>query len=279
MSEVVEPGHPEPHVNDQRWQNWAIVVVIGILLAGVALGVLLIPILQGREAGLDAYAAICRALGIAPGSPAWTQLPAHAPPNPVSRVVWTPDVLQVLATANPARGHDKVLEVCASCHGERGFSTATEFPHLAGQSGAAIYKQLIDYRTGSRANAMMTEIAKALDEPIIADVAAYYAAQPQRNPDPVTLTVPPRAIVQLVELGDPRRTVPPCAACHRHGAGGPIESPVLAEQRQEYLVAQLKLFASGERRNDVYARMRGIAPRLEASEVDGLAAYYRAGLK
>ena len=33
----------------------------------------------------------------------------------------------------------------------------------------------------------MTDIAKALDESIIADVAAYYAGQPQRNPNPVTL--------------------------------------------------------------------------------------------
>jgi cytochrome c553 len=103
---------------------------------------------------------------------------------------------------------------------------------------------------------MMTEIAKALEETIIADVAAYYAGQPQRNPNPVTLAEPPPAIIQLVELGDPRRNIPPCAACHRAGAGGPIETPVLAEQRAEYIVRQLKLYASGERHNDVYARRR-----------------------
>ena len=123
------------------------------------------------------------------------------------------------------------------------------------------------------------DIAKALDEPVIADVAAYYAGQPQRNPNPATLAELPPAIVQLVELGDPHRNIPPCAACHRAGAGGPIETPVLAEQRSEYIVQQLKLYASGERRNDVYGRMRTIASRLTDAEIRGLAAYYRAGFR
>jgi cytochrome c553 len=95
----------------------------------------------------------------------------------------------------------------------------------------------------------------------------------------VTLAEQPPAIVQLVELGDPRRNIPPCAACHRAGAGGPIEAPVLAEQRAEYIVQQLKLYASGERRNDVYARMRTIASRLAPFEMERLAAYYRAGFR
>jgi cytochrome c553 len=82
-----------------------------------------------------------------------------------------------------------------------------------------------------------------------------------------------------VELGDPHRNIPPCAACHRAGVGGPIEAPVLAEQRYEYLVQQLKLYASGQRRNDVYGRMRLIASRLTEDEIKGLAVYYRAGFR
>ena len=125
----------------------------------------------------------------------------------------------------------------------------------------------------------MTDIAKALDKDMLADVAAYYAGRPKRNPNPVTLAESPPAIVRLVELGDPSRNIPPCAACHRAGSGGPIETPILAEQGDEYLVAQLKLYASGERRNDVYGRMRFIAAQLTEAEISGLAAYYRAGFK
>ncbi len=279
MPDDADSRHSDPHVLDQPWRIWSSVAVIGILFSGILLGVLIIPLVQGRGAGLDVYTAICRALGILPGSPAEPQSSDRTPPTPVSQVVWTPGVLQILARADIRRGRAKVQEVCVSCHGETGVSIAPEYPHLAGQSGAAIYKQLFDYRTGSRTHPLMTDIAKALEEPVIADVAAYYAGQPQRNPNPLTLAESHPAIVQLVELGDPRRNIPPCGACHRAGAGGPIETPVLAEQWKEYIVQQLNLYASGQRRNDVYARMRTIAAKLTPGEIDGLAAYYRQGFR
>src|SRR3954447_23955829 len=131
----------DPHVLDQPWRIWSSVAVLGILLSGILLGAVIIPVVQGSGAGLDAYTAICRALGILPGSPARQQTPDRAPSAPVSKVVWTSDVLQILTNAKPERGRAKVLEVCAACHGEQGVSAAPEYPHLAGQSGAAIYKQ------------------------------------------------------------------------------------------------------------------------------------------
>jgi cytochrome c553 len=269
----------DPSAFDRTWRIWASIAVSTVALGGVLLGVLIIPVVQGRSAGIDAYTAICRALGILPGSPAREQVSDRTPPTPVSQVVWTPAILQILADAKPERGLAKAQEVCVACHGAQGVSAVPEFPHLAGQSGAAIYKQLNDYRTGSRTNQLMTDIAKALDEATLADVAAYYAAQPKSNPNPATLADSPPEIVRLVELGDPSRNIPPCAACHRPGSGGPIETPILAEQVQEYIVLQLKMYASGERRNDVYGRMRMIAANLTAAEIDGLAAYYRAGFK
>ena len=269
----------DPHVLDQPWRIWATVAVLVILLAGFVLGMLIIPVVQGRSDGIDAYTAICRALGILPGSPARQQVADRTPPTPVSQVVWTPSLLQILAEARPERGRVKAQEACVACHGEQGVSVSPDFPHLAGQSGAAIYKQLSDYRTGSRTHQLMTDLAKGLDEAVLADIAAYYAAQPKRNPNPTTLAEASPAIVRLVELGDPGRNIPPCASCHRPGSGGPIETPILAEQGKEYLALQLKLYASGERRNDVYGRMRAIAARLTQPEIDGLAAYYRAGFR
>jgi cytochrome c553 len=275
----VDPTNSELLLLDRSWRNWSMVAVLGVLLGGILLGVLIIPIVQGRGAGLDAFDAICRALGITPGSPAQTQIGSRSPSSPVSQVVWTSDNLQILARADVGRGRAKVQEVCFACHGESGMANVPDIPHLAGQSGAAIYKQLFDYRTGSRTHPLMTGIAKSLEEGSIADVAAYYAGQPQRNPNVATLAESSQPIVRLVEIGDPGRNIPPCASCHRAGAGGPIETPVLAEQRAEYTVQQLKSFASGERRNDVYARMRTIAARLTDSEMAGLAAYYRAGFR
>jgi len=269
----------EPVALDRPWRTWASVAVLVVLLSGVLLGVLIIPVVQGRGAGIDAFTAICRALGILPGSPALPQIVDRTPPTPVSQVVWTPAVLQILAEAKPERGRAKAQEVCVACHGEQGVSAVAEYPNLAGQSGAAIYKQLSDYRTGSRTNQLMTDVAKALDETTLADVAAYYAAQPKRNANPATLAESPEGIVRLVELGDPNRNIPPCASCHRQGSGGPIETPILSEQGRDYLALQLRMYASGERRNDVYGRMRTIAAKLTPSEINGLATYYRAGFK
>ena len=178
--------------HDRQWRIWSSVAVSATVLSGILLGVLIIPVVQGMSNGIDAFTAICRALGVLPGSPARQQVIDRTPPTPVSQVVWTPGVLQILAEAKPERGRAKVQEVCISCHGEQGVSVSPEYPNLAGQSGAAIYKQLSDYRTGSRTNQLMTDIAKALDEATLADVAAYYAAQPKRNPDPTTLAESPR---------------------------------------------------------------------------------------
>src|SRR5262245_32153314 len=219
---MADASASEPDALDRSWRMWASVAVLGTVLSGILLGVLLIPVVQGRSDGIDAYTAICRALGILPGSPARQQVPDRTPPTPVSQVVWTPGVLQVLADAKPDRGRAKAQEVCVACHGEQGVSAAPQYPNLAGQSGAAIYKQLNDYRTGSRTHQLMTDIAKALDDATLADVAAYYAAQPKRDPNPATLAESPASIVSLVEIGDTSRPLPPCGARHRHGSGGPV---------------------------------------------------------
>src|SRR6478752_4306768 len=127
-----EPRLSEPHVLDQPWRVWATVTVLAIVIIGVILGVVVIPVVQGRSAGIDAYTAICRALGILPGSPAEPQPTDKTPPTPVSQVIWTPEVLQILARGDVAKGRAKVQEVCVACHGETGVSPSPEFPHLAG---------------------------------------------------------------------------------------------------------------------------------------------------
>ena len=48
----VHPQRSEPHVLDQPWPIWSTIAVMGILLAGILLGVMVIPIVQGRNAGL-----------------------------------------------------------------------------------------------------------------------------------------------------------------------------------------------------------------------------------
>jgi cytochrome c553 len=48
----------------------------------------------------------------------------------------------------------------------------------------------------------------------------------------------------------------------------------LTGQHLDYLRAQLKAFASGERHNDIYHRMRSVASRLSDDEIERLALHY-----
>jgi len=95
-----DPSSSDPRALDRRWQMWSTIAVLAVVLSGIFLGVLIIPVVQGHGVGLDAFTAICRALGIQAGSPARLQPTTQAPPTPVSQVVWTPDVLQILARAD-----------------------------------------------------------------------------------------------------------------------------------------------------------------------------------
>jgi cytochrome c553 len=62
------------------------------------------------------------------------------------------------------------------------------------------------------------------------------------------------------------------AAASRHGY-------LRKSEWKEYVALRLKMYATGDRRNDVYGRMREIASKLTPTEINGLATYYRAGFR
>src|SRR5690606_34561103 len=82
------------------------------------------------------------------------------------------------------------------------------------------------------------------------------------------------AITQIARHGHIGRGIPACDSCHGIGLTGPEETPVLNGQPRDYLEQQLTAFASGERDNDIYARMREIARLLTPDEIRQLAIYY-----
>ncbi len=79
-------------------------------------------------------------------------------------------------TGNPEAGKKKA-ESCAGCHGEDGNSEDHAYPRLAGQYEDYLIKALKDYKSGMRANPVMSGFAAGLSEQDMADVAAYYASQ------------------------------------------------------------------------------------------------------
>jgi cytochrome c553 len=151
--------------------------------------------------------------------------------QPVSQVAWTTPVIDRLHQPDAADGNEIAMR-CAPCHGEKGMSPGAQFPNMAGQSAFAIYKQLHDFKSGARMNALMAGIAQTLTEDQMVDVAAHFAALARGTLDPQVVAVSDPDIVRLTLEGDPVRGLPACAACHGVRAGGPIETPTLAGQRQ-----------------------------------------------
>lgn len=270
-------GDPvDPRTLDRPWRLWASLGIGTGLVLGALFAFLILPAFQRENAGLDLWTAFCRSLGIAEGSPAYRQPVSTGRAQPVSQVAWGPDVLDVLANARPERGAQLGAEVCASCHGEEGQSATPELPSLAGQSAAAIYKQLHDFRSGARFHPQMTPVAQQLQLPDLANLAVFYGrhARPRGGLGQRGQSAD-EEIVRLATEGDSARRIPSCNSCHVNGAGGPIEAPVLTGQHHQYLANQLRAYRDGSRRNDVYQRMRNIAGQLSDQEIDALAQYYQ----
>jgi cytochrome c553 len=262
----------EQEALDRPWRLWASIAVGTFVLVSFGLGFLLLPETQGS--GFNPLAAICRAIGI-PGYERAAATP-DASVSPASQVAWTSSTRSLIANASIERGATVVTDVCAACHGEDGMGVDPSFPNLAHQSAAAIFKQLQDYKSGSRQGGqaeVMAPLAQALDEQQMADAAAYYASRTPRNRVEAAWAVR-LSIVELATIGDPARGLAPCDACHGPSRSGPEETPVLLGQARPYLEEQLRLFASKERDNDLFVRMRTIAAQLTPEEMRGLAIYY-----
>jgi cytochrome c553 len=66
---------------------------------------------------------------------------------------------------------------CQACHGERGMSQSPQWPNLAGQHASYLIESLRQYKNGDRENAVMAPLVSALDDEMLAQIAAFYAAQ------------------------------------------------------------------------------------------------------
>jgi cytochrome c553 len=156
---------------------------------------------------------------------------------------------------------------CTACHGAQGLSGA-DAPNLAGQYSEVTYKQLLDFKSGARVDAVMGAMVAALSEQNMLDLAHYYAYLPPPEADRRLAGAP-----ALVRVGDPMRSIAPCASCHGR-KDGKAGAPDLDGEPRSYLQGQLTAFAGGRRRNDANAVMRGEARLLTAAEITAVTDHY-----
>lgn len=74
---------------------------------------------------------------------------------------------------------------CFSCHGVEGVSSNPLYPNLAGQSAEYLAKQLHAFRSGERADPVMSPMAGSMSDADVENVAAYFASFGGASQDPI----------------------------------------------------------------------------------------------
>jgi cytochrome c553 len=248
-----------------RWTAASVGIAAGLAIAGAVVGFAWLPFEQPGQQFRGVWDAICSASGLI--QVPLTHQQAVQPRYPVTQVEVTPQMLRGASAEAIGRGATLALR-CTMCHGARGLSQA-ETPNLAGQYPSAIYKELLDFKTGARVSAVMTPLVADLSDSDMRELAAYYAYLPRVYGDPATEGEPPR----IVADGAPMRNIAPCGACHGELASKP-GAPWLRGQPVVYLHTQLQAFASGARRNDISEQMRNVARGMTTQEIDAASRFY-----
>ncbi len=166
-----------------------------------------------------------------------------------------------------------VTNVCAACHAIDGNSAITANPKLAGQHPEYLYKQLTNFKSGERANAVMSGMAGMLSDADMHAVAEYFSKQ-TLNLGQAKTNGAGSLGEKIYRAGIQANSVPACAACHGpSGDGLPVKYPRLGGQHSEYVLNQLRQFRLGTRANDEAKVMRTIAAKLTDQEMEAVADY------
>ncbi|WP_343665877.1 c-type cytochrome [Paraburkholderia tropica] len=244
------------------WFRVSVGATIVAFFVSALIGFVWLPSAQSDPNFQGLWNAICSAAGV---PRQWHQgETALTPGYKVSTVELTPHMLDGASSLSIGRGATLSLR-CTMCHGPRGMSDANS-PNLAGQYASVIYKELLDFQSGARQNAVMSPMAQNLSDQDLRDLAAYYASLP---PFVELKGEPP----EIVSQGAPLRNIPACASCHG-GVDHKVGSPWLDGLPAVYTKAQLAAFANGTRHNDISEQMRNIARNMTPDEIDAAAAWY-----
>ena len=175
-----------------------------------------------------------------------------------------------------AKGEASFAGACAACHGADGNSGTPLNPILAQQHPQYLVKQLQEFKSGKRANAVMSGMAATLSDEDMKNVAYWLhskTAKPGFAKDKELVALGER----IYRGGIADRQVAACAGCHSpNGAGIPAQYPRLGGQHADYLSAQLTGFRDGLRKNNL--QMSQVAAKLNDREIKAVSDYI-AGLR
>ncbi len=163
-----------------------------------------------------------------------------------------------LFAADAESGKQKAA-MCFGCHGQNGQSSSASFPILAGQTAPYLVKQLNDFKSGTRSNPMMQNMASGLSKQDIINLATFFSSVQTKSAG---------GNAKLALTGKDKFNQ--CAGCHGSKAEGRASFPRLAGQHPDYIIKQLQAFKSGTRENGT---MKAMASGLSDQDMKAIAAY------
>ena len=189
--------------------------------------------------------------------------------------------------ASIAKNGVGAAQACQICHGAAGEGLAQAgFPRLAALGAPYLQRQLDAFADGTRVNAVMMPVAKALSVADRAAVSAYYAAlpaptapataQPAASAPTSAVSSPPAGIgATLATRGRWADKLPACEQCHGPGGRGVGPNfPALAGQSASYLANQLAAWKTGARPPGPMGLMAVVAKKLSDAEVSAVADHF-----
>jgi len=158
---------------------------------------------------------------------------------------------------------------CFTCHGKDGQKAIQMYPNLAGQDKAYLLAQMKDITDGKRVSG--PDARGYPRTQAMKDVMVVVNADQMKTIADWLATVPPAPLKEPVEGAKPADGAAlyakaGCASCHGKDGAKPMAGyPVLAGQKREYLLLQIKEIRDGVRTN---GRVKMMVPMVKALSDD-----------
>jgi cytochrome c553 len=156
---------------------------------------------------------------------------------------------------------------CADCHGMNGRGDTPDIPNLTAQPAAYLIEAMHAYRDGGRLHAALQDMTQGMSETDIANIAGYYASQPQLESF-VMEQASETSYTQGAAIGSL------CEECHgEKGISTTERIPSLAGQQPAYLIASTQEYKSGARG---HADKTEMLVELKQIDIEKMAMYFAA---
>jgi cytochrome c553 len=159
---------------------------------------------------------------------------------------------------------------CAGCHGVNGTSSIKGIPHLAAQRPGYLYLELKAYQSGVRGDSAMRGVVGPLNDNALFKVAAYYSSLEPAQTAATGSAKATAAKLDPVQAG--KAAAAACGGCHGEaGISKMAGTPSLVGLDPKYLVAAMKAYKSGQRKNDT---MKSMLATVTDADLSNIALYY-----